>query len=241
MSVLVEEPVTRDYWHSDHYRNQVGNSLIGPLWDVLADHPGGVTVPQIRDALTNDHRIRAMQSWLISFGAEQRLRAGSQFEGRYRAMDPKAYWTEDDAVWSWDVERRYRYALTERVHDQVRTMVKNGEAIVLGASNDLVSNSEVLYHVIGSHRPGGRHGNRLPLYGPGDVPLITDFNPVCPCGKVHHTTYKRRWVRHEGLGPDPYVLRQRWRAEVEDALAKGRLTNARELLERGADLMRGLA
>ena len=47
---MSEEPEPgshRTYWHSDHYRSQVGNSLEGPIWDVLADHPEGVTVPPV--------------------------------------------------------------------------------------------------------------------------------------------------------------------------------------------------
>lgn len=230
-----DDEAFRTYWHSDHYRNQVGNSLVGPVWDVLADHPDGATVPQIRDALVKDRRVRAGQSWFISFGAEQRHRPGAKFHDRYRQMDPDS---TDSDHWTWDAERRFRYALTERVHDQVRTMVTNGHAVVLGTSDDMLSNSEVLQHVVGTKRAGGRHGNRLPLYSAGEIPLVTDLNPVCPCGKIHHKTFKRKWVRGEGLGPDPYVLRQNWRVDVEDALMKARLGgNPRELLERALALM----
>jgi hypothetical protein len=231
MSEDDEDRSFRTYWHSEHYRNQVGNSLVGPVWDVLADNPGGVTVPQIRDALLQDRRVRAGQSWFISFGAEQRHRSGQPFYDRYRNMDPDA---PDSDHWTWDAERRFRYALTERVHDRVRTMVTNKQALVVGPSEDVLSNSEVLQHIIGKSR---QLRGKLPLYGAGEIPLITDINPVCPCGKIHHTTYKRRWVHHEGLGPDPYVLRQNWRVEVEDALMKGRIGNARELLEQALRLM----
>ena len=59
----------RTYWHSDHYRNQVGNGLVGPIYDVLAAHQEtGVSAPRIRDLLLDDRRVRDAQSWFLSFG-----------------------------------------------------------------------------------------------------------------------------------------------------------------------------
>jgi hypothetical protein len=228
-----QEPSYRTYWHSDHYRNQVGNSFIGPIWDVLEDHPEGVTIPEIRNALINDRRIRAAQSWLISFGAEQRHRPGAQFHDRYRNMDPKS---KDSENWTWDGEKRYRYALLERVYHQVTAMIKEKTATSIGSSKvEKIQISDFTQIIPGrSDRVPEGH---LSLYRAGEIPLITAFHPECQCGKSHHKTYKRRWVHHEGLGPDPYVLRENWRVEVENALLKERISNARELLERAISLM----
>jgi hypothetical protein len=224
-----------NYWHSDHYRAQTDNPFIGPVWDVLADNPQGVTVPQIRDALVDDKRIRSVQSWLLSFGAEQKYRqpeGNARMQERYKNMDPSA---PDPGHWTWNVEQRYRYALTERIHWNIRNMVKEGTAVTVGSHK--VEKPEIFHLITGMSQ---RVRNAIPAYAAGEVPLITAINPRCQCGKYHHPTYKRLWVHHEGLGPDPYALRMNWVKDVEVALRKPRIVNVRELLEQGLEVLRAL-
>lgn len=235
MSYEVDEDTrseVRTYWHSDHYRNQVGNGLVGPIWDVLADNPAGITVPAIALRLIDDRRVRAGQSWFLSFGAEQRHRPGMQFHERYRNLDPDS---TDSYTWTWDADDRFYYALMERVHWNIRTMVKHGYAVTSGPA--VVQNLQLSYHRKIAGRTGGVPQGHLPGYTAGEPPLVTAINPRCECGKYHHDTYKRRWVRGEGLGPDPDVLRDSWVSEVRAALSKDRLPTARQLLERGLQVM----
>jgi hypothetical protein len=236
-----DEAAYREHWHTEHYRRSVGNELVGPLWDALVDGgEQGSTVPQLRDRLADDRRVRQTQSWYLSFGAEQRLRPGARYQQRYRGMDPDLRLgivpADEEIAWTWTPEQRFRYALTERVHREIVTMRNRGSAVLVGTSGDSAQKSELLYGIIAKGR--GAFGDRLPLYAAGTVPLVTALNPRCECGKVHHTTYKRPWVYHEGLGPDPFALRQTWLEEARPVIDRGVLPQyALDLLRRAADLL----
>ena len=237
MSVEHGRPLETDTWHSDHYSRQFVGSFAGPIWDVLTDHPEGVSIPVVVGLLVDDPRMRMRQSWLLSFGAEQRYRAQSDKYERYRAMDPDST-GRDDRTWS--VEDRYVYALTERVHWMLtRSMVLHGRAVVaVETEKTLYPEVDSTYNVIVGKSKMHRGG--LALYKAGKPPTFYDpALPICPCGKSHHTgdTWPRPWEYHQGLGLDPYIVKQNWVNDTKSALAKKSVHGSRELLERALQIV----
>jgi hypothetical protein len=233
--MMTDEHTTGDgfvRWHSDHYTQNIpgaasGYELVaGPIWDTLTDHPKGIALTRIVELLVNDPRIQGGDSWLLSYGTEQRHRKGKQ-NRRYSAMDPDS---PGPGQWTWPVEKRRRYALGERIQWILsRPMIQHKQAKSIGTTGSCIPQTDLLNTINGSRR-------HEPVYvaGPNPPVVLSPATTKCAdCGKQHHTgMVKRPWQYKQGIGQRPEVIRANLHDDIRVALDKDRITNARQLLER---------
>lgn len=209
------------YWHSDHYdnRGQYTDLLSGPIWDALTDHPEGLTVVQIRDVLARDLRVRAGMSYYLSFGEEQHLRAGAQFEDAYIGFPLHG-----------TPEQRFRYTLAERIAYRL----------------ELLAGSKSVRRKLGNHTKSQVRRTRSPsaadtLWVATDKPpKVWEPKPEqCPaCGRKNQGKGSYRdWVYGEGTGPSVHVRTSNLLDDIAEQLEKSRITSARELLAEAAFLL----